>query len=124
MLSKPELIINVTESEIGLVEPEVHNILLDIAITMNKFHLVDVSGKHINKNAFKFDRPFRDFIRANFIELYTQLSNIDWSPVYLSSGTNEAVVLFYNLIYNVLNSTVPYKSNSMSRKLSNYPEWL
>lgn len=127
VLSKPDqFILNITESEMGLVAPEVHHVPLNIAITIDKFHSTGASDKHSNNNnehAFNVSRPFRNFKKANFMELYMQLSCIDWAPVCLSSDTNEAVKVFYNLIYDKLNSTVPYKTNYKYYKLSNYPAW-
>lgn len=121
VLSKSnQFILNITESEASLVTPEVHHVPLDIEITINKFRSRNVTNKH--DSAVYVGRTFRNFKKASFVDLYVQLFNTDWAPVYMSSDTNEAVTLFYDLIYDVFNCTVPYRTNYI-KKSSNYPAW-
>lgn len=57
--------------------------------------------------------------RADFLQIYRELLNMDWSHLYSILNINEAVDYFYEQIYNILNRTCPLKK----KKHSKYPFW-
>lgn len=58
--------------------------------------------------------------RANFLELYYSVCNIDWTELYQMSNVNAALEYFYNYIYNIFDHCVPKKIRKRSRSRT-YP---
>lgn len=57
--------------------------------------------------------------RANFFQIYQQLSRVDWSYLYSLSNIDQSVDYFYNQIYNILDQCCPLRKEKQSK----YPFW-
>ena len=60
-----------------------------------------------------------NFKQANSLNLYYLLNDVDWRFLYLTTNVNEAVDIFYQNIYSVLDQCVP----KVTSKSKQYPPW-
>lgn len=59
------------------------------------------------------------FKRANFLQIYEDLSAVNWAHLYSISNVNEGVDYFYSKMHEIINKSCPLSKN----KLSKYPFW-
>lgn len=64
-------------------------------------------------------RPNYNFSKADFHMLYSNLRDSNWNDLYCVGNTDDAVKLFYDKMYDVLNVSVPMKRSFKSK----YPNW-
>lgn len=58
--------------------------------------------------------------RADFLQLYVRLSELNWNNLYLETDINKAVDIFYQCIFNVVKQVCPLKKQY---NISKYPFW-
>lgn len=68
--------------------------------------------------------PPWNFSKCDFIQLYSQMAQVDWSPLYVISEAEKAVTYLYEMLENIIETCTPLKKtyDPNSRKYS-YPEW-
>lgn len=77
---------------------------------------VNVSSKKLHNMCPVIDAY--NFRRANFIELYSELSNTDWSQL-VNKDVNKSVELFYNQLYKIMDNCIP----KLKKSKNSYPCW-
>lgn len=82
------------------------------------FNLQIKSDASVNFAANTAPKAF-NFKRADFVGLYAALSAIDWAFLDSYSDINIACDAFYDRLYNILPSYVPYYKSSKRK----YPQW-
>ncbi|KAK5639407.1 hypothetical protein RI129_011899 [Pyrocoelia pectoralis] len=91
-------------------------------VTEHGYHpALDLSLDCVNKTLSKFNtnkvNKRYNFNRANYIELYSALADIDWSFLKNHDDVNVACIEFYNVLYNLIDRFVPTYHN----KYCTYP---
>lgn len=101
-------ICHVSESHYSLVKPDRHHPCLNV--TCESFRVRQEKPK---------EDSFYNFVRADNVNLYFALRDTDWTELYTMSDPNEAVLLFYKILYSVIDIHVP-KTKICKQK---FPTW-
>jgi hypothetical protein len=96
-----------------LVVEDAHHPALEIAFVVSYFNL------DRNLNSFANNLIY-NYKRADYLNLYISLSNIDWSSLYCMTDVDEAVNLFYIILFSVIDFCVPKRK---AVKKQGYPFW-
>ncbi|PZC74482.1 hypothetical protein B5X24_HaOG207739 [Helicoverpa armigera] len=64
-----------------------------------------------------------NFNKANFMQMYYLLGNIDWSDLYVLNDPNIALEFFYSKINDVFYDCVPIKKKKCKKFRYTYPVW-
>ena len=90
----------------------------------DKYHPVLVLSIKFVKNDVKSATSVScnkyDFSKANFLQLYTEMSNLNFSSIYAETDVNVALNMFYNNVYQAMDIAVPKKNNTFNPK---FPIW-
>lgn len=102
--------VDVTKDSVPLVVEDKYHPALNLTANINtdKQSNDDISGS----NAYNFKR-------ANFLKLYTDLAEVDWSFLSYYEDVNDAVEAFYKLLYSILDDNVP----KVKKSKTTYPQW-
>lgn len=100
----------VTEESVSLINIDRYHPALNAHFEINgKLVTLD---KHIDEANY-------NFCKADFLSLYCHLRNTDWNDLFNIKSTDDAVKLFYDKIYSILNLSVPKKRSGNLK----YPGW-
>lgn len=102
--------INVQESTCPIVPVDPHHppLYFDIPVTFVKNRVRNTPC------------TLHDYHKANFLGLYYDLENVDWSPLTKLNDPNDAVQYFYSVCNSVISNNVPVKKRGAKRA---YPVW-
>lgn len=77
---------------------------------------------HQNPNDFEYEEVF-EYQKANYVNIKRRLDNINWQSTLRNEGNVEnAVNLFYNIIFKIIHDEVPKKKKRRNVNFK-YPVW-
>jgi len=73
----------------------------------------------VNFNHFCSDITYLDYRKANYYELNITFASFNWSNVYKVNDINTALNIFYKIVLNTIEKTVPRKILGKNK----FPSW-
>lgn len=103
----------VEREEMPVLSEDAHHPSLNILVECNTTDAPRFANSNDNR---KFN-----FAKANFPLMYDMLLNTDWSLVLNANCVNVSCSAFYDILYSILQCTVPRYGNSRGKRY--YPPW-
>jgi hypothetical protein len=110
VLSDMDLLVN--RDSCPLVLEDSHHPALDI--------LLSVYSSNHNRHSVLSNNLLYNFKKADFYNLYLDLSTVDWIHLFSFTDVDNAVDYFYDILFSVIDRHVPKRNLNANRK---FPAW-